>query len=81
MSYILHSSIARAGGIDLLLGTEAFSHPPEHPVRRRRVAGRTLRQRLGRGMILAGRRLAAWGAKWSPQSACEAALPDPKPVM
>jgi hypothetical protein len=79
MSYILYSSIARAGGIDLLLGSEAVSHAPLDPALRRR-RGRTraarrqqLRRRIGRNLIRLGQALTRWGRRWAP--APEAAPP------
>jgi len=81
MSYILYSSIARAGGIDLFLGLESVSHEPSHPVRRRRNArSPRLRRKIGRGLIVLGRWLTAWGSRWVPQSSCTSALPDFKPA-
>lgn len=68
MSYILYSSIARAGGIDLYLGTEALSHAPEHPYRRRRLGPGRLqawRRAAGRGLIRLGRALTRWGSSWA----------------
>jgi hypothetical protein len=35
MSYVLYSAIARAGGIDLLLGMESFARPHADAVNRR----------------------------------------------
>ncbi len=68
MSYILHASIARAGGIDLLLGMESFSHPPYHPLRRRSKGfgsvGR-LRRHGGRALIGLGGALTSWGRRWA----------------
>lgn len=68
MSYILYSSIARAGGIDLLMGVESFSHPPTHPYRRRRPADRLarLRRRFGQGLLRLGGLLTRWGKRWAP---------------
>jgi len=70
MSYILYSAIARAGGIDLYLGTEGFSHQPLHRRVRRSgpSAGLRLRRATGQVLIRAGRTLTAWGAKWAPAS-------------
>jgi len=71
MSYILYSSIARAGGIDLLLSLESF--PPE-PVRRprRRTARLTrLRRGSGRALIALGATLTAWGRRWAPPAAAQ----------
>ncbi|MPZ09346.1 MAG: hypothetical protein GEU89_03930 [Kiloniellaceae bacterium] len=68
MSYILYSSIARAGGIDLLLGMESFSHPPYHPLRRHSKGyGRAarLRRRSGRALIGLGGVLTNWGRRWA----------------
>ena len=67
MSYILYSSIARAGGIDLFLGTEALSHPPEHPYRRRRSGARLerLRRAAGRALVRLGRAITRWGDRWA----------------
>ncbi len=68
MSYILYSSIARAGGIDLFLGTETFSHPPEHPHRRRHRSGtrlKRLRYAAGRGLVRLGRAITRWGDRWA----------------
>lgn len=68
MSYILYSSIARAGGLDLLLGLESYAHEPGHrlarrPQRRQRLA--RLRRRSGRALIGLGGRLVAWGRRWA----------------
>ena len=53
MSYILYSSIARAGGIDLLLSMESFTHEPGHPVVRRPGGpGSLARLRRGSGRAL-----------------------------
>lgn len=73
MSYVLYSAIARAGGIDLYLGTEGFSHPPLHRRVRRSgpSAGLRLRRAVGQVLIRSGRALTAWGAKWAP--ACNTA--------
>jgi len=68
MSYILYSSIARAGGIDLLLGMESFSHPPYHPLRRRaKGTGRLarLRRASGQTLIAVGKLLMRWGRSWA----------------
>jgi hypothetical protein len=67
MSYILYASIARAGGLDLFLGTEAVSHPPLHRrVRRTQPsAGLRLRRVLGRGLLRLGQAIAARGARWA----------------
>lgn len=72
MSYILYSSIARAGGIDLLLGTESVSHAPLDPALRRRRANkvRRLRRRAGQALIRLGGTLIRWGRKWAPATAC-----------
>ena len=73
MSYILYSSIARAGGIDLLLSTESFArdHRQDHRARRRaasparpsRVA--RLRRGTGRALVAVGGRLTALGRQWA----------------
>jgi hypothetical protein len=68
MSYILYSSIARAGGIDLLLSMESFSHEPNHPlVRRSKGPGivARLRRRSGRALIGLGGALTDWGRRWA----------------
>jgi hypothetical protein len=68
MSYILYTSIARAGGIDLLLGMESFAHEPTHPlVRQSRGYGRLarLRRRSGRALIGLGDALTRWGRRWA----------------
>ncbi len=79
MSYILYSSIARAGGIDLMLGMESFARPHADAVNRRpakaytptdrrrpeRYAG--LRRRGGQALIGAGKALTRWGRHWAPQ--------------
>ena len=79
MSYVLYTSIARAGGIDLLLGLDSFTRAPDHPLARRsqrrwrlvrrlqrrwRLAG--LRRRSGRALIAAGGTLIGWGRRWAP---------------
>lgn len=71
MSYILYSSIARAGGIDLLLNTESFVHEPTHRLRRRRSSNRLarLRRGSGRALIALGAALTAWGRSWAPPPA------------
>ncbi|GAB4225871.1 MAG: hypothetical protein Tsb0032_32010 [Kiloniellaceae bacterium] len=68
MSYILYSSIARAGGIDLLLGAQAVSHAPLDPALRRRRANkvRKLRERGGRALIRFGTALTRWGKRLAP---------------
>ena len=68
MSYILYSSIARAGGIDLLLNMESFAYEPTHRLRRRRPADRLarLRRRSGRMLIALGGLLTALGRRWAP---------------
>ena len=60
MSYILYSSIARAGGIDLLLNMESFAYEPTHRLRRRRPADRLARLRRRSGL------LTALGRRWAP---------------
>jgi hypothetical protein len=68
MSYILYSSIARAGGIDLLLSLESFAHEPSHPLVRRSQRHRwlaRLRQRSGRALIGVGGKLIGWGRRWA----------------
>jgi hypothetical protein len=68
MSYILYSSIARAGGIDLLLSMESFTHEPNHPlVRRAKGPGllTRLRRRSGRALIGLGGALTGWGRRWA----------------
>jgi hypothetical protein len=68
MSYILYTSIARAGGIDLLLSMESFSHAPNHPlVRRSKGPGllTRLRRRSGRALIGLGGALTGWGRRWA----------------
>jgi hypothetical protein len=69
MSYILYSSIARAGGIDLLLNLESFSHGPNHPFVRRPSSRKNrlsrLRRRGGRALIGLGEALARWGRQWA----------------
>lgn len=81
MSYILYSSIARAGGIDLLLGSEAVSHAPLDPaLRRRRAArGRRLRQRGGQALIRLGTAVTRWGKRLAP-APCPVAAPSLKLV-
>lgn len=71
MSYILYSSIARAGGIDLLLGTESFAHEPAHPLRRRPERRRlaALRRASGRALVALGGALIRWGRAWAPAPA------------
>lgn len=70
MSYILYSSIARAGGVDLLMGTEAVSHAPLDPALRRRRANdfRKLRLRSGQTLIQFGETLTRWGKRLAPAS-------------
>ncbi|WP_193368189.1 hypothetical protein [Pelagibius marinus] len=70
MSYILYSSIARAGGIDLLLGTEAVSHAPLDPALRRRRANklRRLRRHSGQALIRLGTAMTDWGKRLAPAS-------------
>jgi hypothetical protein len=68
MSYVLYSSIARAGGIDLLLSLESFTHEPTHPLRRQSPGyGRLarLRRRSGRTLIGLGDALSRWGRRWA----------------
>jgi len=71
MSYILYSSIARAGGIDLLLSMESFAHEPTHRLsrrpKRRRLAD--LRRRSGGALIALGGALTRWGRAWAPAPA------------
>lgn len=71
MSYILYSSIARAGGIDLLLSMESFAYEPTHRLRRRRPSDRLarLRRGSGRALIALGATLTAWGRSWAPPPA------------
>ena len=76
MSYILYASIARAGGIDLLLGNEAFVTAPDHPLRRRASRPgrlRRLRRTSGRALIALGGRLTRWGRAWAPAATGAAA--------
>lgn len=81
MSYILYSSIARAGGIDLYLGVDSLSHPPLKPVRRRRAnRARQLRRRGGQALIRLGETLTRWGGKWAPATTCGTAAPPLKLV-
>jgi len=71
MSYILYSSIARAGGIDLLLSMDSFAQQPARPGRRRtRGPGRVdrLRRQSGQGLIALGGALTRWGRRWAPQT-------------
>jgi hypothetical protein len=83
MSYVLYSAIARAGGIDLLLGMESFARPhadavnrrPGKPYKpalqsslRRPQAFAGLRLQGGRALIGLGRTLTRWGRHWAPQS-------------
>lgn len=78
MSHILYSSIARAGGIDLFLGTEELSHPPEHPYRRRRRSGarlERLRGTAGRGLVRLGQAITRWGASLAPAAPPVTVLP------
>lgn len=68
MSYVLYSSIARAGGIDLLLGLESFTRAPGHPLLRQSPGyGRLprLRRRSGRVLIGLGEALSRWGRRWA----------------
>ena len=76
MSYILYSSIARAGGVDLLLGSEAVSHAPLDPALRRRRAAkvRKLREHSGRALIRLGAAVTGWGKRLAPSS-CPVAAP------
>ncbi|WP_340117125.1 hypothetical protein [Pelagibius sp. 7325] len=71
MSYILYSSIARAGGIDLLLNTESFVQEPSHRLRRRHPRKRLarLRRGSGRALIALGAALTVWGRRWAPPPA------------
>lgn len=72
MSYILYSSIARAGGIDLLLSMESYSHQPNHPYRRRKTGpGRLarLRRHGGQALIAFGGAMIRWGKRWAPPAA------------
>ncbi len=82
MSHILYSSIARAGGIDLFLGTESLSHPPYYrPVKRRRKErGRRLRRRIGQGLVYLGQLSTRWGSALAEQASCKGALPAPRLV-
>jgi hypothetical protein len=72
MSYILYSSIARAGGIDLLMGIEAVSHAPDHRFNRPRALRRdrrrlaALRRRSGQALIRLGEALTRRGRRWAP---------------
>jgi hypothetical protein len=68
MSYILYSSIARAGGLDLLLSLESFAQEPNHPLVRRPQSGRLirLRRRSGQALITLGSALTRWGRRWAP---------------
>lgn len=76
MSYILYSSIARAGGIDLYMGSESLSHPPLRPVRRHRVTKvRQLRRRSGQALIRAGEFLTRWGRQLASSAGPMAAPP------
>ncbi len=85
MSYILHSSIARAGGIDLLMGVEAVSHPPDHRFNRHRALRRdrrrdhrrlaALRQRSGQTLIRLGQALTRWGRHWAPPACATGGRP------
>ncbi|MEO3430599.1 hypothetical protein AAFN88_17220 [Pelagibius sp. CAU 1746] len=81
MSYILYSSIARAGGIDLLLGTEAVSHAPLDPGLRRRRANRVrrLRRRSGQALIRLGAAMTGLGKRLAP-AGCPVAPPPLKLV-
>lgn len=67
MTYILYTTIARAGGLDLLLGLESFSRPERQQLHRRprghRLAG--ARRRGGRVLIALGGALSQWGRRWS----------------
>lgn len=68
MSYILYTSIARAGGLDLLLGLESYSHPPTHSLVRRPSGGGSLsrlRLRGGVALIGLGEALARRGRHWA----------------
>lgn len=80
MSYVLYSAIARAGGIDLMLGVESFARPHADAVNRRpakpykAAAGKGspafagLRRQGGQALIGLGRTLTRWGRHWAPQS-------------
>ncbi len=76
MSYILYSSIARAGGIDLLLGAEAVSHAPLDPALRRRRANRIRRLplRSGEALICLGTAVTGWGKRLAPAT-CQMPAP------
>lgn len=68
MSYILYSSIARAGGVDLLMNLESFTREPYHPLLRRpprqhRLA--SLRRTSGRALLRLGAALTARGRRWA----------------
>lgn len=67
MSYILYTSIARAGGLDLLLGLESYAHAPFHPLVRRPEANglSRLRWRAGLALIRLGEGLARRGRRWA----------------
>ena len=58
MSYVLYSAIARAGGIDLLLGMESFARPHADAVNRRpgKPYKPALQSRLRRPQAFAGLR-------------------------
>ena len=85
MSYVLYSAIARAGGIDLMLGVESFARPHSDAVNRRPAkpyrpaagigshAYAGLRRVGGRALIGLGRTLTRWGRQWAPQSGAVAA--------
>lgn len=84
MSYVLYSAIARAGGIDLLLGTESFARPHSDAVNRRPAqpykaglrqapAFTGLRRIGGRALIGFGQTLTRWGRHWAPQGGIVAA--------
>lgn len=79
MSYILYSSIARAGGIDLYLGVDSLSHPPLRPVRRRAGKARSrwgqLRRRSGQSLIRLGEALSRWGRHLASPAGSVAAPP------
>jgi len=68
MSYVLYTSIARAGGLDLLLGLESFSQGPTHPLARRPSGEGSLsrlRRRGGLALIRLGEALARRGRHWT----------------
>ena len=72
MSYILYSSIARAGGIDQLLSTASFSEDlaRQAQLRRRRAIRQarveSLRRRTGLGLLALGGTLTRWGRHLAP---------------